>query len=176
MLEVFSLDGNVCYDMFYVWAGIVRPIDRAWGERSFEDFGFWDEWWHDDFLKEKTNDWEHSNVHYCHYSPFQGKCQWGDWDGAEMDEKQWVGGVRGHSFLDNGQVGLLLDLDEGTLSVYINGESKGVMKENLSGPYCWTVTLRAMCSMHTTPNAQHVGIERLPLPSTSVTGGGQPED
>lgn len=166
---VFSLYGNVCYDMFYVWAGIIRPINRAWGERSYQDFAVWDDWRHGMFLKDKTDDWDGSNVHYCHYYPFQGECQWGDWNGTRKEEDRWVGGVRGHACFRNGvqKVGLLLDLDEGTLSVYINGEDKGVMKDNLSGPYCWMTTLRAQCCQYTTTNPQHVSIERLPLPSTS---------
>ena len=38
-------------------------------------------------------------------------------------------------------LGMLLDLDEGTLSVYINGRKLGVMKRGLAGPYCWVVSL-----------------------------------
>ena len=38
-------------------------------------------------------------------------------------------------------IGMLLDLDEGTLSVYKNGRKLGVMKRGLAGPYCWAVSL-----------------------------------
>ena len=39
------------------------------------------------------------------------------------------------------ELGMLLDLDEGTLSVYKNGTQLGVMKRGLAGPYCWVITL-----------------------------------
>lgn len=40
------------------------------------------------------------------------------------------------------ELGMLLDLDEGTLSVYKNGRKLGVMKRGLAGPYCWAVSMR----------------------------------
>jgi hypothetical protein len=39
-------------------------------------------------------------------------------------------------------VGLLLDLDEGTLSVYKNGRRLGTMKDGLSGEYCWLMSIQ----------------------------------
>ena len=38
-------------------------------------------------------------------------------------------------------IGMLLDLDEGTLSVYKNGRKLGVMKRGLAGHYCWVISL-----------------------------------
>ena len=38
-------------------------------------------------------------------------------------------------------IGLLLDLDQGTMTVYKNDERLGVMATGLSGEYCWAVTL-----------------------------------
>ena len=38
-------------------------------------------------------------------------------------------------------VGMLLNLDEGTLIVYKNNRRLGVMKDGLSGSYCWYVTV-----------------------------------
>ena len=34
-------------------------------------------------------------------------------------------------------MGLLLNLEAGTLAVYLNGRRLGVMKDGLSGEYCW---------------------------------------
>ena len=42
--------------------------------------------------------------------------------------------------IDTCTVGLLLDLDSGTLSVFKDGRKLGVMKEGLSGAYCWFVS------------------------------------
>ena len=39
------------------------------------------------------------------------------------------------------EVGILLDLDEGTLSMYKNGRKSGYIKRGLVGPYCWAVTM-----------------------------------
>ena len=36
---------------------------------------------------------------------------------------------------------MLLDLDEGTLSVYKNRRKLGVMKRGLAGHYCWFASL-----------------------------------
>ena len=41
------------------------------------------------------------------------------------------------------KIGMLLDLDEGTLSVYKNERKLGVMKRGLAGQYCWVVALLA---------------------------------
>ncbi|KAL9186798.1 hypothetical protein ACHAXT_010518 [Thalassiosira profunda] len=51
-----------------------------------------------------------------------------DWQGQERFEK-------------DDTVGLLLDLDEGTLAVYRNGRRLGVMKSGLAGEYCWGASL-----------------------------------
>ena len=37
--------------------------------------------------------------------------------------------------------GLLLDLDQGSMTVYKNDERLGVMATGLSGEYCWAVSL-----------------------------------
>ena len=80
-----------------------------------------------------------NTVNCCMYSSLNGYCfshAWGegkipykkDWDGME--------GISG-SF----EIGMLLDLDEGTLSVYNSGRKLGVMKRGLAGHYCWVVSL-----------------------------------
>jgi hypothetical protein len=42
---------------------------------------------------------------------------------------------------DGDRIGLLLDLDQGTMTVYKNDERLGVMATDLSGEYCWAVSL-----------------------------------
>ena len=44
-----------------------------------------------------------------------------------------------------GTIGLLLDLDEGTLSVFKNGRRLGVMKDGLGGEYVWFVSVFSAC-------------------------------
>lgn len=59
----------------------------------------------------------------------------GDWS-APPTVAVWGGqeGIAGGDV-----IGLLLDLDQGTLTVYINGRKLGVMKDGLTGEYCWGV-------------------------------------
>ena len=54
--------------------------------------------------------------------------QFEDWEGRE-------------GLNEDGTVGLLLNIDEGTLAVYKNGVRLGILKEGLSGEYCWYTTL-----------------------------------
>ncbi|EJK44687.1 hypothetical protein THAOC_36757 [Thalassiosira oceanica] len=92
---------------------------------------------------QRTAKWEESNVHCCTYYSYNGRCYWTDWD-SENDSSDWQGqeGLRG-----NGTIGLLLDLDEGTLSVFKNGRRLGVMKEGLGGEHCWFVTANRPCTI-----------------------------
>jgi len=55
-----------------------------------------------------------------------------DWEG--MEETQDA------SF----KIGMVLDLDEGTLDVYKNGRRLGTMKTGLVGEYCWVVSFRSL--------------------------------
>ena len=41
----------------------------------------------------------------------------------------------------DGTIGLLLDLDKGNLTVYMNNSKLGVMKEGLSGEYSWFASI-----------------------------------
>ena len=42
---------------------------------------------------------------------------------------------------DDDELGMLLDLDEGTLSVYKDGRKLGIMMQGLVGSYCWVVSI-----------------------------------
>ncbi|EJK54904.1 hypothetical protein THAOC_25427 [Thalassiosira oceanica] len=72
---------------------------------------------------QRTSKWGDSDIHCCGYYSYNGCCKT-DWD-TEMTNYEWVGreGLGG-----NGTIGLLLDLDEGTLSVFKNNHRLGVMK------------------------------------------------
>ena len=66
----------------------------------------------------------------------------------------------------NGELGLLLDLDEGTLTVYKDGTRLGVMMDGLSGEYTWVAEIIAQA--HGSPDGQNVRIERAHIPISSV--------
>lgn len=158
----FNIDGNALTDFFYVWPGIIRPISRTWAEQKWNDIAPSDEHLFANFLEDENDEWGDSNVHYCQYYPFEGECIWGDWKKPNRETDQWVEGQG--VMTENGVVGMLLDLDEGTLTLYINGVRKGILKDGLSGEYCWMATLRAQCTTQYVQNNQQVHIERISLP------------
>jgi hypothetical protein len=68
---------------------------------------------------------------HCFYRTDDGNCHPGDfaWEGMQP---AWEGDC----------VGMLLDLDQGSMSIWKNGEKLGVMqRDGLSGPLCWAVTM-----------------------------------
>ena len=96
---------------------------------------------------QKTAKWGDSNIHCCAYScgdEYHGLYSWTDWTTRDTHLVPWEGreGLEG-----KGSIELLLDLDEGTLSVYKNGRHLGVMGEGLEGEYCWFVTFNSACKI-----------------------------
>ena len=80
-----------------------------------------------------------NSIQCCMYNNMNGYCYLSDWVDSFNNEIESWEGSEGMSLGDD--VGMLLDLDEGTLSVYKNGRKLGVMKRGLAGPYCWVVSL-----------------------------------
>jgi hypothetical protein len=56
------------------------------------------------------------------------------------------------------RIGMLLDLDQGTMTVYKNDERLGVMSTGLSGEYSWAVAL------YRGENSARVDAAALPAP------------
>ena len=84
-----------------------------------------------------------NSIHCCMYDDYDGSCyscncNWCEAEAAvdrSMRDKTWTE----RFYYRGGELGLLLDLDEGTLSVYKDGRSLGVMKRGLVGHYCWVL-------------------------------------
>eukprot|EP01046_Picozoa_sp_COSAG06_P051219 COSAG06_NODE_8307_length_2207_cov_4.807400_1_plen_290_part_00 len=80
---------------------------------------------------EGAKDAEHVDGHCFYYTgngyrfPGYG---YHDWEGMQRAEKE------------GDRIGLLLDLDQGSMTVYKNDERLGVMATGLSGEYSWAVT------------------------------------
>ena len=91
-----------------------------------------------------TSKWGDSNVHS--YSSGDGSCIWTDWNTYDISDWQGREGLR-ESWAGSGKIGLLLDLNEGTLSVFMNGRRLGVMKDGLGGEYCWFVSVYSACTI-----------------------------
>jgi len=65
---------------------------------------------------------------HCFYGTWTGRREPGynDWEGVQTAREQ------------GDRIGMLLDLDQGSMSVWKNGERLGVMQaEGLTGPLCW---------------------------------------
>ena len=74
----------------------------------------------------------HSVDGHCFYDTYDGLRSPGyiTWEGMQAAREQ------------GDRIGMLLDLDQGSMSVWKNGERLGVMQaEGLTGPLCWAVSL-----------------------------------
>lgn len=118
--------------------GIIRPLPY-WNKKGFESFNpHTDQHRYSELLSERTERWGNSNVHYCSLFGFGRKC-WGGWV-RRYESDHWD--ERDEASFEKGEIlGMLLDLDAGTLSIYKNGQRVCVMKDGLSGEYCWTTTI-----------------------------------
>ncbi|EJK47417.1 hypothetical protein THAOC_33866 [Thalassiosira oceanica] len=121
------------------YIGIVRPMPGldadAYHEGEFCFIGM--ARLQPDFLVQRSDDWGDGEVHACEYYKYDGGVNWTDWDDDRIDE-EWEGRESRQS---GDTVGMLLNLDEGTLTVCKNNRRLGVIKDGLSGPYCWYVCL-----------------------------------
>ncbi|EJK68237.1 hypothetical protein THAOC_10603 [Thalassiosira oceanica] len=116
--------------------GIVRPMPRL-DAGSYEKgscYFIGNSVMYSDFLSQRTDDWGDGNVNTCEYSSYDGKMNWTDWDEEDERLANWEGM---ESCSTGDTIGMLLNLDNGTLSVFKNSRRLGVMKDGLSGPYCW---------------------------------------
>ncbi|EJK47414.1 hypothetical protein THAOC_33863 [Thalassiosira oceanica] len=126
----FLITGTPCI-------GIVRPMPGLDAGAYQERFILFDDIFYPDFLAQRTDDWGNSDVHACEYFCDDGGMRWTNWDDFEFGV-EWEGI---ESCQSGDTVGMLLNLDEGTLTVYKNNRRLGVMMDGLSGPYCWYVSL-----------------------------------
>ncbi|EJK66464.1 hypothetical protein THAOC_12616 [Thalassiosira oceanica] len=113
-------------DLETEWEGSVNPL-TVWSNRKPAIA--------EKLRSQRTAKWGNGTVHCCSYYCHGGFCFWTDWDN-ENDYSDWQGR---ESLQRNGTIGMLLDLNEGTLSVFKNGRLLGKMKGGLDGEYCWFV-------------------------------------
>ncbi|EJK62722.1 hypothetical protein THAOC_16655 [Thalassiosira oceanica] len=125
------------------YIGVVRPMPgldvASFGEDCCYFVG--DESFYPRFLAraQRSVRWgAYSNVHVCEYNISGGNMAWADWEDEEHLSLHWEGM---ESCGRGDTVGMLLNLDEGTLTVYKNSRRLGVMKDGLSGSYCWYATV-----------------------------------
>ena len=97
-----------------VMVGVIRP---GWKNDEI----------HDDVVEVVAYGVEgHCFYHTCRGYCYPGTCEWEGRTSANTP---------------GDRIGLLLDLDQGSMSVWKNDAKLGVMKVGLSGEYCWAVSM-----------------------------------
>ncbi|EJK68350.1 hypothetical protein THAOC_10477 [Thalassiosira oceanica] len=90
--------------------GVIRPLP-GWEKRGLEWFSpVYHNKFHQDLQRERTNRWEGD---------------YANWEGRDDFDR------------DCTTLGMLLDLGNGTLSVYQSGRRLGTLNDGLAGEYCW---------------------------------------
>ena len=139
---------------YYIDFGVIRPLP-GWDQRGLESFDpvtiDLSDILYQELVAERTERWGISIANCCSYNCRDGLCYWSNW--YDSDEEQWEGA---ESLSENGTIGLLLDLDEGSMTVYKNKRRLGVIMRGLSGEYCWYTSVSSP--------GDTVSIERGPLP------------
>jgi len=127
-------------------AGVMRPvqIDRSdfSAVRELAIFSPVMEKFREYLRNKSTERWTDSNVHCCRVDT-AGCFNWYDWTstGYQLTSTGYQQNSIIDGFLNGGPFELLLDLDEGTLSLYHDGERIAMLKDGLSGEYCWFATV-----------------------------------
>ncbi|EJK71805.1 hypothetical protein THAOC_06716 [Thalassiosira oceanica] len=145
---------NVNQNVPFVYLGVIRPVSLT------NDIDFNAEWGggvspmfvpslchevKEKLRSQRTSSWGDSDIHCCSYDCYHnGRCIGTDWDTSVPDSEnaEWHGR---EGWDGSGTIGLLLDLDEGALSVFKNHRRLGVMRDGLSGEYCWFVSSCMNC-------------------------------
>jgi hypothetical protein len=144
------------YAKFIIGASISIGIIRPLKNREKEDLYSFDPWNKSNQMLEEWDRWG-DNINYCSYlaSTYSepGCCYWTS--RKEREYREWDGS---ESLEPDDEIGMLLDLEAGTISVYRNGRLLGMMKDGLAGEYCWTITMWSNCE-------RSVRIEKVSIPT-----------
>ncbi|EJK64942.1 hypothetical protein THAOC_14266 [Thalassiosira oceanica] len=143
----YAMDTGIHFVEFQMMAGIptwlgmgiVRPMPNLDTDiHTNGNFTFFFRPFYADFLVARTDEWGTGNVHACQYSSTTGRMCWANWEAEQTEWGDWEG-MEGCGTGDT--IGMRLDLNEGTLTGYMNNRRLGVMKDGLSGSYCWYATV-----------------------------------
>ena len=114
----------------YAIVGVARPFRNFDFANEEEGFDMYHERHFGNLLAQRTDAWV-GNVHYCQFDCSDGEVNWTDFLEYQDSEEGFEG------FDEGDVVGLLVNLNEGSLSVYKNDRKLGVAKDGLAGEYCF---------------------------------------
>ena len=137
--------------------GVIRPI-KHWDRRGLRSFSPFHASLQPDLILGRTERWGSGDVHCCMYW-HNGDCDWTDWEDVRSQTLRNWEGLESYDSRVKPKVGLLLDLNEGTLTAYNNGRRLGVMKNGLSGVYSWSIQVHQF---------HDLSIQRLALPGSQI--------
>jgi len=118
-------------------AGVIRPIKKWDGDGTFNPFCSSQ---HAALRDNDNGRWGDSDVDICMYNIRYEECYACSWE----ENSRFTGGdsTWDDTIVPEGSVlGMLLDLDEGTLAIYDDNRRLGVVKSGLTGEYCWGVCM-----------------------------------
>jgi len=136
----FTSGGDAALLLKYV--GITRPLPN-WDKKGLTSFFLEDPDNFEEFQRERTERWS-GDVNYCGITLCNHVAltyDWGSWRPNGLIGAAGMIGDGSHCCISGDKIGLLLDLDAGTLTIYKNGERLGTAKDGLAGEYCWFGTL-----------------------------------
>ena len=127
-------------DMIGVSLGIIRPTLLDW----------------ENLVCKKTKRWGNCDIHYCALYLETGRCHFRNGEGKRYSFPHWIGNYLNPASEKMCHIGMTIDIDEGSLTLFKDGQRLGKMRNNLSGEYCWLVRGEATLSQGHT----RVSIER----------------
>ena len=149
-------------NIHFAQVGLIRPL-KNWDKKGLECFDPRDKDHFDELQQERTERWGDSRVQVCRLTVGSGRgniiltCRW---DKHFYDNEHWEG-VTQEAFASGDRIGMLLNLDSRTLTVYKNGVRIGTIPTvHLSGEYCWYGSIQ-------TPGPD-IRIEKGSIPTDSL--------
>lgn len=136
---------NIFLILKHAYIGIIRNIE-SWDRKALKKFSPFASKHRRTLLAEKSDQWGSSSVHCCAIRIGSGRIHSTSWSSSEPSYigggDTWAGMGRYQSG-ETTTIRMLLDDDNGTLSVYQDGRPY-VIKTGLTGSYCWVVNLWGM--------------------------------
>ena len=130
---------QLCSIINFCFVGVMRP-----GQANQDAIGipFYAKFYNN-FSRNTRQEERHNNIQCCMYVTHTGDYAIGSWE----DRREYTHRIdkweEMETMSSRDEVGMLLDLDEGTFSVYKNDRKLGVMKKGLAGCYCWVASLHS---------------------------------